>query len=568
MKKILIFLTVLLAACSGGADNKDTLIFAHKGEMQSLDPVYPYDGVSQGLIMNVYDTFIKFKGSSVSEFEPLVSELPEISKDGLIYKFKIKKGIKFHDGRELTAEDARYSLLRFMLTDRAGGPSNLLLEPILGISSTRTDNGFVPEAEEAFERVKTEGDYVVIKLKKPFAPFVSIMARWSYVMSKTWCAENGQWNGEKDTWKNFNNPDKNSSYLFDHMNGTGPFKLARWDIPGKKLTLSSNEEYFLGAAKLKNIYLITVEDASTLRLMLESGDVDFAEISKKAASSLKGNNSVVLKDNLPRLMTDPVLFFTQNINTAANPDTGSGRLDGEGIPADFFTDKNLRKAFAYAFDYNAFLKDTMEGKGTLAKGPVPPGLVGYSEDAPYYNFDMEKAKEYFKKAWGGQVWEKGFRFTMSYNSSGDMRQIACEILKRNVESINPKFKIDLRSVTWASFLEKTDARKMPLWARGWVGDYADAHNFVFPFLHSQGRYAYAQGFANKQFDALIEKAVTETDVKKRAELYKQIQNLSYEEAMQIYTVHPTGLWAHTKEVKGFYDNPVFMGVYFYPLYKI
>ena len=180
---------------------------------------------------------------------------------------------------------------------------------------------------------------------------------------------------------------------------------------------------------------------------------------------------------------------------------------------------------------------------------------------------MEKAKEHFKKAWGGKVWEKGFKFTITYNTSGDMRQIATEILKRNVESLNPKFKIDLRGVTWPSFLEKTAKRQMPMWARGWVADYADAHNFYFPFIHSQGRYALSQGYKNPQADALIEQAVSETDFAKRNALYKQVHNLMHNDAMQIYTVHPTGLWAMRSNVKNFVDNPVYMGIYFYPMYK-
>jgi peptide/nickel transport system substrate-binding protein len=209
----------------------------------------------------------------------------------------------------------------------------------------------------------------------------------------------------------------------------------------------------------------------------------------------------------------------------------------------------------------------MEGRGELAIGPAPQGLVKQDASWPRYTFDLEKAEAHFKKAWGGQVWEKGFKFTITYNTSGEMRQIASEILKRNVEKLNPKFQIDLRGVTWPAFLEKTAKHQMPMWARGWVADYADAHNFYFPFLHSQGRYALSQGYKNPQVDTLIERAVAETNPARRNALYKQVHNLMHEDAMQIYTVHPTGLWAMNKKVKGFVDNPVYMGIYFYPMYK-
>ncbi len=118
---------LLLAACAHKED-KETLLVAHKGEMQSLDPVYSYDGVTQGMMLNVYDTLLKFKGSSMTQLEPSLStQVPSaenglISKDGLTYTFPIRKGVRFHHGEELTPEDVRYSLLRFLLSDVAGGP--------------------------------------------------------------------------------------------------------------------------------------------------------------------------------------------------------------------------------------------------------------------------------------------------------------------------------------------------------------------------------------------------------------------------------------------------------------
>ena len=575
MKKILGFICaiLLLGACAQKAQ-KDSLVVVHRGEMESLDPVYSYDGVTHGMLINVYDTLLKFKGSSLAQLEPSISTVVPtkenglISADGKTYTFPIRKGVKFHDGTELTPEDVRYSLLRFLLSDVSGGPSSLLLEPILGVSSTRNDKGeIVVTYKDAANAVRVDGDNVVITLKRPFAPFLSILARWSYIVSKNWAVSRGAWDGTEQTWKQFNNFSKDSSPFFQASNGTGPFEIARWDIAGKSLVLAANEHYFAGAPKLKTIFMRTVEEPSTVRLMLETGDADVAEISPKFVSQLKGNPDVTLYDNLPRLRTDPVLFFTLNINMQANPDVGSGQLDGNGIPADFFADKDLRKAFLYAFDYEAFLKESMEGRGERAIGPAPQGLVPQDNSWPRYSFDLKKAEEHFKKAWNGQVWNKGFKFTITYNTGGEMRQIATEILKRNVEKLNPKFQIDLRGITWPAFLEKTAKHQMPLWARGWVADYADAHNFYFPFLHSQGRYALSQGYKNPTADHLIEQAVAETNPRKRNALYKQLHNLMYEDAMQLYTVHPTGLWALRSHVKGFVDNPVYMGIYFYPMYK-
>lgn len=575
MKKFLGLLVVVLCLFScARPELKDALIVIHKGEMESLDPVYSYDGVTHGMLINVYDTLLKFNGSSLTELLPSIStQVPTVqngllSKDGLTYTFPIRQGVKFHDGTELTPEDVRYSLMRFLLSDISGGPSSLLLEPILGISSTRNAQGeIVVDFKDVEKAVRVSGNSVVITLKRPFAPFLSILARWSYIVSKPWAVSRGAWDGTEKTWKQFNNFAKDASPFFEASNGTGPFQITRWDIAGKTLVLTAHENYFAGAPQLKTIFMRTVEEPSTVRLMLETGDADVAEVSPKFINQLKGNPHVALYDNLPRLRTDPVLFFTRSINMTANPDVGSGQLDGQGIPANFFDDKDLRKAFLYAFDYDGFLQQSMEGRGQRAIGPAPQGLVPQDDSFKRYEFNLKKAEEHFKKAWGGQVWEKGFRFTITYNTSGEMRQIAAEILKRNVEKLNPKFQVDLRGVTWPAFLEKTAKHQMPIWARGWVADFADAHNFYFPFLHSQGRYALSQGYKNPHVDALIEQAVAQTDSAKRNALYKQVHHLMYEDAMQLYTVHPTGLWAMRSNVKGFTDNPVYMGIYFYPMYK-
>ncbi|MBR5608944.1 MAG: ABC transporter substrate-binding protein [Elusimicrobiaceae bacterium] len=502
MRKIFVLLlgVLCLGACQK-QDDRQTLIVAHAGEMQSLDPVYSYDGVTQGMMINVYDTLLKFSGSSMTEFLPSVSEeVPSvenglISADGLTYTFPIRKGIKFHDGTELTPEDVRYSILRFMISDISGGPSSLLLEPILGITSTRNEKGeIILDFKEAEKAVQVDGQNVVIRLKRPFAPFLGVIARWGYIVPKQWVAQNGGWDGTEENWTKFNNFEKQNSYLFDHMNGSGPFKLVRWDNSARRLQLSAHDDYFEGAPAIKNIHMMTVNEGSMLRLMLETGDADISEIPAQFADQLRGQEGIVVYDNLPRLRTDPVIFFTLDINTKGNPDVGSGKLDGAGIPADFFKDEDVRKGFSYAFDYDSFLKQSLGGRGTRAYGPAPEGLLHYDEEDPHYEFDLKKAEEHFKKAWGGEVWEKGFAFTITYNTGSAQRQIAAEMLKRNVEKLNPKFKIDVRGVMWASFLEKTTARQMPMWVRGWVADYADAHNFYFAFMHGDGRYAFSQGY--------------------------------------------------------------------------
>ncbi|MFA6583496.1 MAG: ABC transporter substrate-binding protein [Elusimicrobiaceae bacterium] len=574
--KCLLALVVLafLPPCCAAVKNPDTVIYAHQGEPASLDPVYPYDGVSQGVIFNVYETLIRFKGSSLEGYEPLLAEkIPSfenglVSKDGLVYKFPIRKGVKFSNGAVMTPEDVRYSLLRFMLTDPPGGPASLLSEPILGVPSTRDDTGkLIVNFEEAAKAVTVDKNMVVIKLKKPFAPFLSIMARWSYVMNRAWCAERGEWDGGPETWKKFNNRAREQSGLFSEMNGTGPFKLFRWDRKARRLFLARNEGYWGKPVGVAKVIMTTVPEFGTRRLMLEAGDADIIDVPRPFVDQLSGMKNVSVKDNLKRLLTDPAFFFIFKVNGAGNPDIGSGKLDGAGIPPDFFSSADIRRAFAWSFDYDGFYKEGLKSKASLALGCIPPGLPGYSADIKHYTFDLKKAEQYFRKAYGGEVWNKGFKFTLTYNIGGEVRQLAAEIMKRNVEKINPKFKIELRGLEWAAYLDRAQKRMMPMFTRGWTGDYPDAHNFVFPFLHSAGRYPVIQGYSNPEVDKLIDAAAGELSAKKRRELYVRVLNIAHEDAPQVYTVHPVGLYAMRSWVKDFTDNAVFMGVWYYPLKK-
>jgi peptide/nickel transport system substrate-binding protein len=569
------FLAAPLRAAEKPVKNSDTFTLAEVGEVTSLDPSYPYDASSQALLLNLYDTLIGFDGEALDRFVPLLaSEVPStanggISPDGRTYRFHLRKDVKFHDGTPMTPEDVRYSLMRFMLMDRAGGPSSLLLEPVYGAGSTRDSSGTIKTDvyEKIDKALQVDGGDLVVKLPRPFAPFLAIMARWSYVVPKNWAKANGDWDGAKETWQKFNNPPAGKTWFHNHVNGTGPFKLERWDPIAKYVLITRNDGYWRDRAWLKRVLVKTVPEWATRRLMLQAGDADLIETLRPMVSQVEKLPGVRMADNLPRLVTDPVIFFTFKINGFANRDIGSGHLDGDGIPTDFFTDPDVRKGFSYAFDYDAFLKDTFKGAAQRAIGPVPPGMPGFDPKQPRYSFDLKKAEQHLKAAWGGKVWEKGFRFTLTYNVGSENRESACNILKKNIEKLNPRFKIDIRGVEWAAYLDKAQNRMMPMFSRGWYADYPDAHNFVYNFYDSQGRYPSAQGFQDVGLDNLIEKAAREVSPAERADLYKRILEAGYDAAPAIFTVHPRGVYAMRDWVDGFRDNPVYLGVYYYPIAK-
>ncbi|MBI4376830.1 MAG: ABC transporter substrate-binding protein [Elusimicrobia bacterium] len=582
MKNLIIALALLLpqSAPAAAVKNPNMLVYAQIGDTDSFDPAWSYDTASHNIIANVYETLIFYSGSELSEkglMPMLATKVPSlanglISKDGLSYRFPIRKGVKFHDGSELTPEDARYSMLRFMLFDRDGGPSSLLLEPLLGVNSTR-DNGKIRPGihDQAAKAVTVQGQDLVFRLKKPYAPFLGILANFGSIVSKPWCASHEQWDGRPETWEKFNNPLRESSYLNEHTNGTGPYQLERLDRRNKEIVLARFPGYWRGAAKIEKVVIKTIDEFATRKLMLQAGDADVIYGPQMYFNQLQNIPGVELMDGLQNLERSSILFFTYKINPVANPYLGSGKLDGEGITPEFFSDINIRKAFAYSVDYEGYIRDMLRGKGRQASSFIPPGLVGYRKDGKKYTLDLKKAEEHFKKAWGGQVWDKGFKFTMVFNSGSAPAQSICQMIKKNVESINPKFKIDIRSLQWSTFLEQSQAGKMAFFLGAWQADFPDAHNFAFPLLHSQGYFPSKQKYSNPKVDALIERAVSTLDLKKREALYQQLQDMVYEDVPHVHMAEGMRYRSQRSWVKGFVFRPIFpdspYGSYYYDLRK-
>ena len=556
--------------------NPDTFVSVSFGDWDSLDWAWAYDTASFAVIMNVYEPIIFFDGGRMDRVVPmLATAVPTLangllSKDGKTYTFPIRPGVKFHDGTPLTAEDAAYSLQRFLLTDRDGGPSTLLLEPILGKTTTRDDKGTLTLTFAELQRaIQAKGNNVVVTLKEPFAPFLFILAQWSYVLPKKTAVAKGDWNGTAATMAKYNNPKKESMVFFEAANGTGPFKLERWDRAGRQIILIRNDAYWRAPARLRRVVFRSVEEAATRILMVKAGDADSdGGVTRRELPQYEGDANLKIIDDLPTgVSTNPAFFFTFDIVCQGNPDCGSGRLDGNGIPSNFFNDVNVRRGFAYSFDFNTFLQDGYRGKATLAKGMIPRGMFGFNDKQEYFALDRAKATAAFREAFGGQVWERGFKVTILYNAGNVVRELGARILKDNIEALNPKFKVDIRGMTWSSYLAAMDAAKLPLFWIGWLADYPDPHNFAFHFFHSDGTFPHSQKFKNEEVDRLVTAAVKETDAKKRQALYVQVNQKYFELAPSIATVNAIGFRVQRTWVRGWYYNPIFPGTYYYTVWK-
>ncbi len=578
---LVLALAIMLVGLTGVAQGQavrtpDTMTLVRSGDPESLDPGWAYDTASSEIFLwHVYETLIFFNGSSTSAFVPmLATEVPSlanggISKDGKTYTFKIREGVKFHDGTPLTAEDVKYSLLRFMFMDRDGGPSWLLLSPILGADATREkgtlNTALFAQAERA---IQVKGNAVSITLKEPFGPFLSIVAMWTMVVNKKWAIAQGDWNGTAGGVTKLNNPQKpEDTALFSKANGTGPFKLVQWDRQSRQVILERNDTYWRKPAALKRAIYRVVEDFGPRRLMLQQGDADIVTVNRPEQSQVEGLPGVRILDDLVRTANTAV-FMNLKIDTGGgNPDVGSGRLDGNGVPSDFFADVNVRRAVAYSFDYGTAIRDCQRGKAAVGHGPIPKGLFGYNPTQKWYEYDPAKAAAAFREARGGQIWNTGFRVTVLFNAGNATRQCMAQVVKAGLEALNPKFRVDIRAVTWSQYLSLYRTKKLAIFLLGWAADFTDPDNFVTPYMHSTGTFSgEGQSYNNPEVDKLIVQARSESDPAKRRAIYYRLQEIAYNDIPTLY-LDPLALEVMRSWVRGWYYNPAFFGDYLYPMSK-
>jgi len=549
------FSASLFSACNGEIKNPDTFIIAEIADIASLDPAYGYDTSSAGQIQNIYETLIKFDGNSTSEFIPWLATEWTISEDGKTYRFKIRDGVSFHNGNPLTPEDVEYSFERGMVQDYSLGPQWMFFEPLFGLGnySSRTDNGLIP-LDEIKNKVEVDGQWVQFNLATPYEPFLQILASsWGSIVDMHWCIENGDWNGTEESYEALNNPVPGGSPINSITNGTGPFKLELWE-PGIQISLVRNDNYWGTPASFERVITQIIEEWGTRKLMLELGDVDCAGIPSEQIQEVKEIPGILVYENVPTLLNQ-ALFFQFDIDPTSTL-IGSSQLDGNGIPIDFFSDIDVRKGFAYAFDWDTYIDDAMEGYGEQISSPIVKGIPYYEPDWPSYELDLAKAEEHLKVAWDGLLWENGFELTLVHASGDITGKIACEILQDNLFDINPLFKINIQLMAWPTILSEMVLGRLPMYLNGWQADYPDPHNFVFPYMHSKGTFAQAQRYSNEVVDDLIEQAISSSSHSERQILYDQIAELYYDEVPSIMISQVLGVFFFRDWIQGFVYNPM------------
>lgn len=581
----------------------DMMIVAWIDEPITVDPAWPWDTASLGLIQNVYETLIRFavnrtepdvrKQGKVDQFVSSLATNWTVSPDGLRYTFKIREGVKFHNGAILTAEDVEYSFERAMVQDRADGPIWALYQPLLNCDHADM-NWPSDESNPINQAVQSNSTHFWFNLIRPYAPFLSILAEpWASIVNKQWAIAQGCWDGNWATWNDYHDPP--ISPLDDPapvMMGTGPYKFDYW-TPGVEWSIVKFDDYWQGwpapgteghvsRATVKNI-----PDWLTRKKMLLNGSADIVHVPTWNISELivdPGPPETYIEGvrcirDLPSLHN--IAFFFNFDIPSDSPYLGPGFdpanpyvIAEDRIPVNFFSDIDVRKAFAYSFNFTKLFEDVWFIEAVQPSSPVVEGLPYHNPDNPKYAIDLTKAVEHLTTAWGGQVWNNGFNFTIPYSSRSKPMEMAAYIIKNNVEDLNPKFHIKVMSVSSPTYLE--DLTNWPLmhslipeFIIGWIADYPDPHNFVEPYMHSQTDFAYWQSYSNATVDALIEEGLTTLDPTTRQEIYYTLQLMYYQDAPSVPLYQRIERHWERDWVKGWYYNPMYsyFGQYFYHLWK-
>ncbi|MEW6030881.1 MAG: ABC transporter substrate-binding protein [Chloroflexota bacterium] len=463
---------------------------------------------------------------------------------------------------------------------------------------------------------------VTMTLAQAWGPFLATIAQtWGSAMDKDWVVANGGWDGDCATWQNFYAEPSESDPFTTIMNGTGPFMLDHW-TQGEELVLVRNDNYWREPAKLERVVTKSVDEWGTRFAMLQAGDADYADVPSEnrsqmdalvgsmrvfdlAAGSYAEDVEVCAYDasaqgqakftacaagetgtggpfrlyiGRPSIVSQD-LFMTFNIAESSNY-VGSGTLDGNGIPLDFFSDIHIRKAFAYCFDWDVYISDVFEGEAVQQPVLARQGMPGYEGDAPVYTYDAAQCEAEFKAADldkdgiaagddpEGDVWTTGFRLQALYNQGNTSRQVVSEILSSNIAAVNELFVIETVGLPWPTFLRTLRASEAPYFVSGWLEDIHDPHNWYQPYM--LGTYASRQKLPadlKAQFSDILDRGVAATDPAERQTIYEEANALYYEQVPTILLATATSHGFEQRWVKGSILNPIFPGFYFYTMYE-
>ena len=504
---------------------KDTFIYGMNSAVRTMDPIKTISSECMALHWNMYDTLASFDPPYYNLFMPRVATSWETSPDASEFTFHLRDDIKFTSGNKLTAHDVAFSVAR-------------------GIYANYPVYGSLPSFLDP-DNIEVLDDYTIrFTLTNPFAGFVAFMAnpKTSIIDKKTL---------EPQMSAPMDNPESDfgTPYLDENSLGSAQFKLKTWER-NKRVVLERNEGYWGPAPKLTYLIDLHVADPTTQRFMLQRGDIDMAR----------------------DMTTDMAMEFLDY----PNPDISIYKTEvfqGTGInmnphPGTAFADKNARNAVKWAINYQEIIDKLAKGNAIRLSGPIFKGLLGAQPEKDYYYYDPERAKEYL--AMSGHP--NGFEFTINFGT-GAGTGIPWETLVVKEQS-------DLAKIGITMKLEQVDWPIMDnkLFAEG-GGDY-EAEQMWFGLLFADPEACWSlmgrpktgivlgpSSYTNDAMDEASLKAATEPDIKKREQMYFDLNEWFADDGPFAFCYQPVILMPMRSNVKGYDYNAQLTQINWHKLYK-
>lgn len=437
------------------------------------------------------------------DYQPVLdlAETCSISEDGLVYTFVLRENAKFHDGTPVTAQDVKWSIERAADPDTGSPTAETYLGDIIGVKDK------LCTAEQETEGKCTKADEVggVRVIDERTIEF-TIDAPKSYFLAKltyptAYVVDQEQVNDDS-TW-------------LEEPNGTGPFKLATYEI-GELIVLERNENYHLGPPHIESIQMIL--SGGSAMIMYENDEIHLTGVGL---------------DDLPRLLdpSDPL-----NPQLHRSPQDFDVFYIGLNVAEPPFDDAKVRQALNYAIDLQSIAENVLDGRVSPATGVIPPGFPSHTENLRSYHFNPDLARELIQESSYGDALASGDFPRVTLTISGSFGAAIPTYLEVILEQWRQELgiKVDIQQTEWATFLQDVNDKKYQMFSLGWIADYPDPQNFLDILLHSDSHSNHTN-YSNPEVDRLLEEARTERDRARRFELYNQVEQMILDDAPWVWT---------------------------------